>query len=127
MSPIDAIAAIVRFTFDYHFNHPEFARLVSIENIHRAENLRQIDGIREHNAAAIAKLTGLLASGVKNGQFRPGLDPVELHWMISAFAVFNVTNDATFSYLYMRDGTDPAVHFARRETVTEAVLRWCRA
>jgi len=122
----EALAAIVRFTFDYHFEHPEFARLVSIENIHKAENLRQIPGIRQHNAAAIEKLTGLLARGVQTGEFRQGLDPVQLHWMISAFAVFNVSNDATFSYLYDRDGSQPDVHLARREAVTETVLTWCR-
>jgi AcrR family transcriptional regulator len=127
LTPVEALTAIVRFTFDYQFEHPEFARLVSIENVHRAENLRQIPGIREHNAAVITQLSGLITRGVDCGQFRAGLDPVDLHWMISAFAIFNVSNDATFSYLYDRDGSLPEVHAERREVVTQAVLRWCQA
>jgi AcrR family transcriptional regulator len=127
MTALEALESIVRFTFDYHFEHQEFIRLVTIENIHRAENLRQIPGIREHNAAVITQLSQLVKRGEASGQFRQGIDPVELHWMISAFAVFNVSNDATFTYLYDHDGSKPDIHAARREMVTLAISRWCRA
>ena len=40
---------------------------------------------------------------MKSGVFRPGLDPIELHWQISALCFFNVSNRATFSKIFKRD------------------------
>jgi AcrR family transcriptional regulator len=125
-TPTEALRALVGYTFDYQFENPDFVRLVAIENIHHAEYIRRIPGIREHNAPVIAQLADLLARGVECGEFRRGLEAVDLHWMISAFAVFNVANEGTFSYLFGSDGRSSEGHAARREVVVEAILRWCR-
>lgn len=126
IDPIEAIAAIAAFTFDYQADHPDFARLVQIENIHGARHLRSMPGIRAHNAPVIAHLSRLLQRGEQSGAFRTGLDPVELHWLMSALATFNVANEATFSYLFKSDAppADNGTH--RRALVVDAVLRWCR-
>ena len=126
-SPTEALTHIVDFTFEYHFRHPEFTRLVAIENVHRAQYIRAIPGLREHNAAVITTLQRLLDRGEQSGEFRAGLGAVQLHWVISAFAVFNVSNDATFSYLFDFDGANPEIHAQRKAAVIDAVLRWCRA
>ena len=39
LDPVEAIRALAEVTFDHHEPHPDFIRLVSIENIHRAEHL----------------------------------------------------------------------------------------
>ena len=39
LDPVEAIRELAELTFDHHESHPDFIRLVSIENIHRAEHL----------------------------------------------------------------------------------------
>ena len=41
---VSAIRRLAELTFDHHESNPDFIRLVSIENIHRAEHLAQSDG-----------------------------------------------------------------------------------
>ena len=99
-----------------------------------AENkIASLDPANARDAIRIARLEDkimqvlekLIAKGVEQGQFREGIDPLSLHWMISAFAIFNVVNDYTFSYLFPTPGTPQEVQAQRRALATEAVLRWC--
>src|SRR6476659_11168604 len=39
LDPRAAIRRLAELTFDHHESHPDFIRLVSIENIHRAEHI----------------------------------------------------------------------------------------
>src|SRR5579872_1644039 len=41
LTPREAVRKLVEFTFDFDNAHPEFVRLVTIENIHRARHLRR--------------------------------------------------------------------------------------
>lgn len=126
MDPVDALRQIVEFTFDHQHRNPWFARLVAIENIHHGEHLKHIAGIREHNGSVLEQLSKLLDLGTKKGVFRSGIDPVNLHWMISAFAVFNVVNEYTFSFLFPVMSSVSEVQDDRRSVAVDAVLRWCR-
>lgn len=127
LSPTDALLAIIRNTFDYQADDPDFARLVAIENIQRARFLKQVADIREHNRPIIQSLGKLLDRGVASGVFRPGIDPVDLHWLISAGAVFNVSNDATFSLLFEETRSADEKRAARRAILEESVMRYCLA
>src|SRR5690606_30271343 len=99
LAPLDALRRLVEFTFDHHHKHEDFIRMVMIENIHHAEFLEKSQVIRQLNVTAIGTIETIYERGVKEGLFRPGLDPVELHWLISALCFFNVSNRATFSRL----------------------------
>ena len=124
LSPIEALRQLVEFTFDHHREHEEFIRLVMIENIHGAEYLNQSDVVRGLNASAIDHVTRIYESGVAGGDFRPGIDPVELHWLISSLCFFNVSNRATFSRIFGRDfGSDEMQDRLRRNAV-DTVLRF---
>ncbi|PRX38070.1 transcriptional regulator, TetR family [Meinhardsimonia xiamenensis] len=100
LPPAEALARLVAFTFDHHRRHPAFIRMVMIENIHRAAHLRASRVAAERNRAAVARLTEILRRGEAEGVFRPGVDPLELHWHISALSFFNVSNRPTFSALF---------------------------
>lgn len=127
LSPTDALLAIIRETFDYQADHPNFARLVAIENIQRARFLKEVGEIQQHNRPIIESLGKLIERGVSSGVFRPGLDPVGLHWLISAGAVFNVSNDATFSFLFEAGQSTEGKRAAHRKILEEAVMRYCLA
>ncbi|MWB97228.1 TetR/AcrR family transcriptional regulator [Agromyces seonyuensis] len=107
MDPVDALRALAEATYDHHTTHRDFIRLVSIENIHRAEHLLQSETILDLNATAISTLEQVISRGVAEGRFRDDVDAVETHAMISAFAVFHVANRDTFNAIFRRDLLDP--------------------
>lgn len=124
LKPLDALRRLVEFTFDHHHRHEEFIRMVMIENIHHAQYLERSGVIRDLNITAIGNIEAIYAKGVAEAMFRPGLDPLEIHWQISALCFFNVSNRATFSKIFGRDvGATAAQESLRRQTV-EMVLRF---
>jgi hypothetical protein len=111
-------------TFDHHNTHEDFIRLVMIENIHRGDFLARSRAIQELNVAAIGKVERLYRRGVKAGAFRPGLDPIDLHWQISALCFFNVSNRATFSKIFGRNLATKAAQARLKEVAVETIERF---
>ena len=103
LPPIEALHALASFTFDHHRRNRDFIRLVMIENIHRGDFLRQSENIAALNRPAIDRVAALLARGKAESLFRPEIAPLTLHWLISALATFNVSNEQTFSCLFGDD------------------------
>ena len=126
LPPEDALRKLVAHTLDYQWGHPEFARLVQNENIHRAQYLAQSKTIHKLNVPAIDGLRRVLERGQAGGQFRAGIDPVDLHMSISALAVFHVSNRHTFSLIFQRDLDSPKALIARRDSIIEMVVRFVR-
>jgi AcrR family transcriptional regulator len=124
LSPVDALRKMVEFTFDYQNGHPDFVRLVIIENIHHAENLKRSQRIQNLNVSVIAMLEALYRRGVAEGVFRDGIDVIDLHMSISALSFFNVSNRYTFSYVFKRDMVSPEALAGRRAVASETILRF---
>jgi AcrR family transcriptional regulator len=103
LPPLDAMQRVIEFTFDYHDAHPDFVRLVSIENIHHARNVAQSETIRNLNSVIIATLANILARGRETGVFRADIDPIDLHMLISAPCFYRVSNRGTFGTLFGLD------------------------
>ena len=126
LPPEDALRKLVAFTVDYQLAHPEFIRLVMNENMHRGQYLAQSKTIQRLNVPAIEGLQKVLERGQREGLFRSGLDPLDLHMSISALSVFNVANRHTFSLIFKRDLDSTASLVARRDSVSEMVVRFAR-
>lgn len=97
LEPEQALRRLVEATFDAHANAPHFIRLVMIENIHNGDYLRKSEIVPKLNRSIIDKLEEVCARGKAKGVFRKGADALELHWLISSFSFYNVSNRATFS------------------------------
>jgi AcrR family transcriptional regulator len=121
----EALRQYVGHTFDYHAEHPEFVRLVMNENIHFGAHIGAVPGIKERNHSVIATLQTIIDKGVKEGRFRAGLDPVELHMLVSSLCFYNVSNRYTFAANFGVDMGAPKVARRRREVVIETILRFC--
>jgi hypothetical protein len=117
-----AVRRVAELTFDHHESHPEFIRLVSIENIHRAEHMAKSPAIAELGSPAIDLLADILDRGRAAGIFRSDIDAVDLHMMISAFCVFRVANRYTFGTLFDRDLTDPALREHYRQMLGDMII-----
>lgn len=123
LTPVEALRRLVEFTFDHHSRNPDFIRLVMIENIHHGAYMAQSDVIREVNAGAIRNLEEICRRGREAGLFRP-VDPVELHWHISALSFFNVSNRATFSGIFGGELFSEGGQERLRRHVVDMVLRY---
>lgn len=126
LPPVEALSTLVSFTFDHHRDNPDFIRMVMIENIHNAEALAVSKKIRELNVGAIEKLRDICSRGELEGVFRKDLDPVALHWQISAASFFNVSNRPTFSALFNADLFSEAGQSLLRNQTIAAILAIAR-
>jgi AcrR family transcriptional regulator len=122
LDPVEAIRQLAELTFDHHESHPDFIRLVSIENIHRAEHIARSSTLSGLANPALDVLTRILARGRAAGVFRADADPLDIHMMISAFCVFRTANRHTFNAIFQRDMLDPARREHYRAMVGEMVL-----
>jgi AcrR family transcriptional regulator len=123
LEPREAMRKLVELTFDYDETHPQFISLVSVENIHQAKHLTNLQSIKELNASVIRTLTTILERGRKEGVFRSDLDPVDVHLMISAFCFFRVSNRHTFGAIFNRDLSDQKLRKRHKKMIIEAVER----
>ncbi|MCI2421718.1 TetR family transcriptional regulator [Saccharopolyspora sp. K220] len=107
LDPVEAIRRLAELTFDHHESHPDFLRLVSIENIHRAEHLTKSDLLPGLANPAVEVLGRILERGRAAGQFRDDVDALDVHMVISSFCVFRTSNRYTFQAIFQRDMLAP--------------------
>lgn len=124
LSPVEALRRLTEFTFDYQNAHPDFVRLVMVENIQNGVHLARSEKIRSLNVSVVRVLDDVYRRGVDLGVFRPGLDVVDLHMTISALSFFNVANRATFGGIFNRDMASPTALARRRTVAAETMLRY---
>lgn len=127
LPPLEALAQLVGFTFDYQTGNPDFIRLVMIENIHQAAHIARSKVIQNLNSTVIDTLRRICARGEAQGVFRAELDPVDLHMSISALCNFNIANRATFSTIFKADMASAPALAARRAQLVDLMVRYVRA
>jgi AcrR family transcriptional regulator len=108
LDPRAAIRRLAELTFDHHESHPDFIRLVSIENVHRGEHIAKFSSFAHLNSPAIELIGRILDRGRAEGLFRREADAIDVHMLISSFCVFRVANRHTFGTIFDRDLLDPA-------------------
>lgn len=127
LNPARAVRAVAELTFDHHETHPEFIRLVAIENIHHAEHLRSSPELSGLSGTAVDVLDGILRRGRDAGLFRADVDALDVHMLISAFCVFRLSNRHTFAALFERDLLDPGRREHYRRMVGDLVVEYLTA
>ncbi len=126
LPPLEALRRLVEVTFDHHAAHPEFVRLVCVENIHEARIVAASPTIPARNAAILGTLAALIRRGEACGDFRKGLDALDLHMLISGFCFYRVSNRHTLRAVFGAELAAPASVAAHRAMIVEAVLRYVR-
>jgi AcrR family transcriptional regulator len=124
LDPVDAIRRIAELTFDHHQSHPDFIRLVSIENINRAEHMAKSPRFPGQNASVLALIEQILARGREQGRFTRVVDALDVHMLISSYCVFRVANRHTFKTIFGRDLTDPALRDRYRTMLGDLVVAY---
>jgi AcrR family transcriptional regulator len=127
LDPAEAMRKLAELTFDHHEAHPDFIRLVTIENIHRAEHIARSAALSGLANPALEVLTRILARGRADGRFRAGIDPLDIHMMISAYCVFRTANRHTWNAIFQRDMLDPKRRKHYRTMLGDLVLEYVTA
>jgi Tetracyclin repressor-like, C-terminal domain len=68
----------------------------------------------------------LLHRGEKKGDFRRGIDPLQLYVIMVAFAYFHRSNAYTLSVIFRSDLLAPAWQSAHKRYANEMILRFLR-
>jgi AcrR family transcriptional regulator len=124
LDPVDAIRRIAELTFDHHQSHPDFIRLVSIENINRAEHMAKSPTFPGRNASVLSLIEQILARGREQGRFTRQVDALDVHMLISSYCVFRVANRHTWRTIFGRDLTDPALRDRYRRMLGDLVVAY---
>ena len=122
LDPVAAIRRIAELTFDHHESHPDFIRLVAIENIHRAEHLAQLPDLADLGSPAIELIDAILTRGREAGTITRPVDALDVHMVISSFCVFRIANRHTFRTLFGRDLVDADRRDGYRQMLGDLVV-----
>lgn len=126
LPPREALETLVRFTWRYYLDNPEFINLVNSANLHQGRHVEGSERLREASRRFVGMVGDILDRGVASGEFRPGIDPVQLNTTIAAIGYYYLTNRFTSSILYERDYMSPEALDQRLafniETVMNLVL-----
>ncbi|MBT7771387.1 MAG: TetR family transcriptional regulator [Rhodospirillales bacterium] len=126
LDPGSGMEALVEFTFDHMLAHPEFIKMVAIENIQQGRYLRRSETIPHRAMPLIGSIKTLLRRGQKQGVFRNRVDPVQLYVSILSMSYVHVSNRYTLSITFGEDLADTKWLDERRKHVCDMVLVFLR-
>jgi TetR/AcrR family transcriptional regulator len=120
--PEEAIRELVRFTWNYFLENPEFLSLLGSENLHHAKFLKRSARIFDLHSPLVSVISDVLERGVRAGKFRRGIDPVQLYVTIASLGFFYLSNKWTLSTIFRRDLMRPEELEAWGMHITDVVL-----
>lgn len=106
--PMASVEQLLRFTFRYFEEHPDFEGLIRAENMMEGRYLRESARLPQEAVRLRALLGAIVVAGEARGVFRPGVDPVQLYVTIAAFSRFHLGNAWSMSATLGEDLHDPA-------------------
>ncbi len=122
LDPRAAMRRLVEFTWNYYLEHPEFLTLLNSENLHLGRHLRRSGDVVAMHSPFVAMIQQVLERGVKQGEFRRGVDPVQLYISIAGLGYFYLSNRHTLSAIFERDLLSGRSKAERLKHMTELVL-----
>ncbi|GAB5469142.1 MAG: TetR/AcrR family transcriptional regulator [Rhodospirillales bacterium] len=127
LEPATAMAELVRATFRMFVRHLDIINLLNSENIHEARHIRKSEEIAQLYNPLLDFISDILQRGVAAGDFRPGLDPVELFISINAECYFYLSNRHTLGFIIHQDLMAPDRLDQREAHIVEVILAFIRA
>jgi AcrR family transcriptional regulator len=126
LEPVEAMRELIRFTWRYFIEHPEFLSLLGTENLHRARHLKTSKNIRDLHSPLVGNITRVLERGRRAKVFRPGVDAVQLYISIASLGFFYLSNRHTLSTIFGRDLSAADALAERGRHIEEVVLGYLR-
>ena len=123
LDPKMALERLVRFTWKYYLDNPEFITLVNSENLHKAKHLKKSTVIHTMSRRFVEMVGALLERGVRDGVFRDNIDPVQLNITIAAINYYYITNRFTGAIIFERNMMAPEALQERLDFNIETIIR----
>ena len=95
--PLEALVALIAFTWNYYLAHPEFVALLSNENLQRGRHVAKSAKVKQLSRPVLGILGTILAEGTRQKVFRPGLDVKKVYLTLAALGYFYLSNRYTLS------------------------------
>jgi AcrR family transcriptional regulator len=126
-NPVEALKALVEFTYDHFRENQDFVRLTSGENLLRGKFIRASKRIPELSSPLIEVLGDVLRRGVATGHFRASADALQIYVSIVALSCHHLNNRFTLSAAFQTDLSDRDWLDLRRRHVRDLILGYvCR-
>ncbi|CAE6958939.1 TetR/AcrR family transcriptional regulator [Paraburkholderia domus] len=122
LPPVEAIKQLIIFTWEYYLSHPEFISLVNSANLHEARHVKKSRRFHELHGGFIDMLQRILDRGVATGDFRPGVDPRQLHLTLAAVGYYYLNNRHTGEVIFGFDFMSKEARAARLEFNIDTIL-----
>lgn len=123
-SPTDAIRKLVSLTWNYYLDNPAFMSLLNSANLHQARHLRHSTQVRHMRSPFITLIGNILDKGVREGAFRPGVDPAQLYITIAGLSYFYLSNQHTLSAIFGRSLMSRRAKRERLDHMVDVVLSY---
>ena len=101
--PRAGLLSLFDFLCDHFRSHPELVRLLTNENIEKAQYMRTSTRIGAMSSPVLRQTEALLARGQAAGTLRPGIDALTLYVMMAGLAQFHISNVHTLSTIFDTD------------------------
>ena len=124
LPPVEALVKLVESNFDYHADHPDFIRIICMENMQRGRFIQQSAWLREVNLSALTLLEDILRRGQQKQLFNQNVCARDLHRLISSFSFHYVANSYSFSMLFEADEDQQQQRQHYRQMAVQVVLRY---
>jgi len=106
-SPMEAMLQLFEFTYEHFAAHPRLISLLSGENLLKAKFLKRSKRTPVISSPVIAQLRKIVGRGEAGGQFREGIDPLQLYVLIVSVSYFHLSNGHTLSVIFEKDIFNP--------------------
>lgn len=126
LSPSDAIKKLIKFTFNYFIENPEFIRLLNSENLFGAVHLKQSNKILDMHTPLVSKLDSVLIEGGNSGVFRKDVTAVQLYISIAALGYFYLSNSSTLEAIFNKNLKSKKALKDRAQHIEDVVLGYLR-
>lgn len=126
LPPRAAMVRLIDFSLGYLDEHRDFIRMLADENAHGARHLRDSDMAVRTNSPLLNLIAETLERGVAAGEFRAGVDPLELYVSIAGMTFFYFANGSTMSAIFGRDLTQRASIASYREHIVALTMNGLR-
>ena len=123
LPPRIALERMVRFTWHYYVDNPQFMKLVHSANLHKARHLENSPVIRQISDPYISLINSVLQRGVDSGDFRPGIDVMQLNVTLAGISYFYLVNRYTTEIIYNRELMTPEALETRLQFNIDTIMR----
>ena len=124
--PAEAMRHLTQFTWNYFLAHPEFLSVLNTENLLRGKYIKTSKRIIALHSPMITMLAETLKRGAAIGEFREGVDPVELYISIAGLGFFYLSNRWTLSTIFRRDLRSKEELDRRGEHIVDVIMAYLR-